>query len=268
METWWVIGNGMDAGKTTIASTLIQLLDARKSAIGFKPRAHYRIHKYFEDFFAYSSNERLMNCGDGYHLSTNSSLSSVDDIELLVPFQMISSMNFKVPYLVRSGSDQIARRTILTSPFLHDFLKTPLDANTADPMAFLQHADTRDQEIGFKFPRSYRQSQDCIEQSFAKLQERQPAHIVIEGAGQFLPLWRKNTLVNHLVIVGGFEVQLYHNIGLELHWKQPELPQYGHLLPHLTKQQLTKSASIPITTPDRYTAVAKSVLEGLLSDVT
>lgn len=105
-EIYWVVGEGSDVGKTTIAAALIAFLNAEgERAIGFKPFAASLLHENIDFMFEnYPGVPSKLFGRDAWHLAKASPLTDGDWIDLVVPTQLLCYPNWRSAILMRSGS--------------------------------------------------------------------------------------------------------------------------------------------------------------------
>lgn len=263
-EMWWVIGTGTDAGKTTVAAALVDILSEQGSTAGFKPRANSRFHKYVEEFLTHPADTTKMVCGDARSLITFSNVCSPDDIEVVVPFQMLSSDNWQTTYLTRLGSDAIGSRELYygTSDSDEVFFP-PIYGTMASPFAFLPSDQPPIRKFNWREVGAL--SNECIHRSYQHLMKREPSFLVCEGAGGYLPIWSQQPVVDHIVLVGDFKVTLFPNCQLQMRYDGSQLPTFQAIAPKLNEiKAKSKTIRLPFAHPDDQHEAAKQTLQSLM----
>ena len=263
-DMWWVIGTDVDVGKTTIASALVDILSEAGTVIGFKPRANYQYHKYIAETFQHGADPSKMICGDGFSLIKYSNLCSDDEIEVVVPFQMVSSAGFRQNYLTRFGSEAIGTRAFYAGTENKSLLRSPKIYGTGpQPFAFLPPGTLPVRP--FNWLTAAAVSDACITKSYQYLMQKEPSSFVCEGAGAFLPIWAQQPVVNHIVLVDSFRITLFANCDLELRHEADELPMARRIAPQLEALSAqSKSAILPFAPPQHRHDAAKQTLGRLL----
>lgn len=214
-ETYWVVGTATNVGKTTTSTALISTLAKRgKKALGFKPIAGGRFRSLID--FAlkeYPSNPGIVFGNDAFSLCEASELTTIKDIDLISPWQLVFNVNSDDTLLIRTGSKEAGNIKYYMSPDFHNMLqrkdisrlvsqlKLPIDKFTViDPATSIP----RDQI-----------DQDCKSIAYNALLKRHPDTVVIEGAGPILPTWDNMPPVNHIVLLDPTHIHLIPNVNLQ-----------------------------------------------------
>ena len=197
MEVYWVVGSGTNIGKTTYAKHLIGLLNDRgRKAIGFKPFAGMRIRQGVERLLATSEQNQTSFYGiDGEMLCDASPLTRGRYYDLVVPFNFICLRDYRQALFLRVGSTELDSVRLYKTPLADRMYERPDFKALIDSARLpLSHA-TRLEVETFPVDVIPNAQHDCLE----KLYTLQPDVIVMEGAGQFLPVFVNCPTANHVV---------------------------------------------------------------------
>lgn len=212
---YWVVGDGTDVGKTTVAAALIAALNARGTrAVGFKPYAGGPLLG-LVDFMVerYPGTPSRLFGNDGWELIGASPLTGPDLIDVVVPVQMITHPVWDKVVLMRTGAAVTGNLEYFCSadgarlkdrPDVKDII-----ARTGLPFAEAAVHET----VGLR---------DGTGDAFAK-QALAYDHlvglgvdaVVCEGAGRWMPIWPGGPAVNHAVIVANGMITLIPGLDLE-----------------------------------------------------
>lgn len=264
-DFYWVIGEGTDIGKTTLATALLRIFNRRRHpAIGFKPYSAVLLSQLADESWEIDPAAGGMIAGlDARKLALSSPLTSADDIECIVPVQYVCHPHFHSALLARTGSRAIGDKALVRSDHHRAFLDRP------DIAAFFDRRGIALGEMAaaehLKLAACPGHSQDEVVRSFDHLTARDGiAAIVCEGIGQFLPVWRDMPVVDHLLHVGMNAVRLFPNIRLSLDGRRYETLQTSKMIDHLLGGGAV-SAVLPLAPAAERARVAEEVIETLLS---
>lgn len=215
--TYWVVGSGENVGKTTVASALLRSLNkAGQPSLGFKP---YSAAKFIELIDTLSLPEFSKDgwlCGaDGLSLCDASPLLERREAELLQPILFICYPGYLDPLIIRTGSRLSGNvyywrgrqaGLVLDRPDLYEHL------SNLDVSAWRRYPITNAQ-----FHKAPQLGVDHVEKCFQQIiQMKSPQSIVLEGAGPFLPLWRTDQSVDHLIYINKNTVHFFKDLNLSI----------------------------------------------------
>ena len=200
-ELYWVVGTSTNVGKTTIASTLIEVLnESGTPCAGFKPFGAFRPRENIEFMMECypGSNCRLFG-PDAQKLTQASPLTNGNILlDVVAPSYSLFNQRIQEPILLRTGSYCLGNVEYFT---------------TAENEKLLRRADYRRifEKCGLPYeqakvfnPRAddvHKLSSQKVARAFDRLLTLNPRAIVCEGAGAYLPLWPQGPLPNHLFLV-------------------------------------------------------------------
>ena len=198
---YWVVGNGTDVGKTTVATALIKVLNARgQRTIGFKPYAASLLHTIIDFMIEkYPEGPCKLFGNDAWELTAASPLTGPEMIDLVAPVQLLCYPSWQSAILVRSGSlllDNVEYFCSDNGAALRE--RTDFQALARVTGLPLGEAVVRD---GLGLDESARLSPEKPKQAFARLLDLGVDAVVCEGAGGWLPVWQDCPAANHVLEV-------------------------------------------------------------------
>lgn len=233
----WVIGMTTNSGKTTVASSLIRVLNALgKKTIGFKPIAGIR--------FSQSRNLLIneipfsdcgMFGGDALKLCDASPISDRGMLDIINPRLLLFKDNILEPLLIRIGSKKLNNLCYYRGEFLEEFLK-----DDENKKIFKQSL------LPIKCPMLSDQNVSHIEAALKYIFALGPDAIVMEGAGPFLPVWAGSHFVNNILMLSDGKIYFLKDINLKLSLKHNEKVHIKSFLQHF-KIPKEKILSFPVT---------------------
>lgn len=265
---YWVVGDGSDVGKTTIASAAIAVLNQSGTrTVGFKPYAAGRLHE-FLDFMLekYPGTPSKLFGSDGWNLTTASPVTGPDCLDLVVPVQLICYPGWSSSLLVRTGSTRLNNIDYFTGPKGHALLDRPDFQQLVEKTGFPLADATVAKKLDFETVASM--APEKQELAFETLAGMGVDAIVCEGASHWMPTWSGFPAINHLFYISDGNVALFPNLDLEI-----TPPRKSKLLPiHRLTRVLTgqnrKSVStpLPLAETGRRKEVAQDVVWKLMSE--
>ena len=208
IKIFWVIASTTNAGKTSLASSLIRILNNKGvSALGFKPIAGMRYSEGVKDFHLYDS----LHCGlygsDANKLCSASPLTRDVMPSIIAPSQLLFKNNIMQPILYRMGSTQLGDLTYYKGRFLDNFIKDPnIKSTLAKQIPISGHTCWPTEEK--------KQSSQFISTSLDYLKSLKPQEIVMEGAGPFLPSFKGVNKVNNVFLIIADKIHYFENINI------------------------------------------------------
>jgi hypothetical protein len=235
LDVHWVVGQGTNVGKTTVAAALVRALSALgQRVVAFKP---YSGGKFIEVVDLMSerrdaSTARLFS-GDGATLIDASPLLSIDDADLVQPISLFYYPEFEQPILARVGARMAGgARFFKTSAGLalearEDYRRLLELIGVDDSMRF----EIRDLRFAATPQLGLREVDACFRHL---LDKHEATTVVCEGASAWLPYWRKSLVVNHVTYVQHHELYFYERADVTLTADpQPSLVPVAHLFDSL-----------------------------------
>jgi hypothetical protein len=254
---YWVIGEATNSGKTTIATSLIRVLNSLgKPTIGFKPLAGIRFSQ---------SKDLLINeipysdCGmfggDALKLCDASPLTNRGMLDIINPRLLLFKDNILEPLLIRIGSKKLNNLDYFRGEFLEEFLKDdenkqvfkqsllPIDC----PMRSVENVSHKEAALKYIFALG-------------------PDVVVMEGAGPFLPVWAGSHFVNNILMLTDGKIYFLKNINLKLNLKHNEKVHVKMFFRHL-KIPKEKILLFPVTkvTPEKIEEYSNDLIMRVLS---
>ncbi|MBR7800548.1 hypothetical protein [Undibacterium fentianense] len=265
-QIYWVVATHTNAGKTTLATELIRVLNqAGCPSLGFKPFAGMRLRDGVDYMFGQSIelNQR-MAFSDGALLCHASPLTSTDDLDLVVPRQVIFKDRILDTFLMRIGSASLQNVEMWTSEKGQRLANRPdiayLLEKTGLPFANAQLLD------GISSPYKIL-GREKVQAAFMHLQARQPQAIVCEGAGPWLPVWQDQAYVNHVFLLTEDSLYFYRdaNLSIDTQTTHAIAPDF-HTLLRVLQEQDCKGVKHPLWILDasRRQASLQGMLQRLL----
>ena len=241
-EIFWVVGEGTDIGKTTIAASLTRLLNKHgRRAIAFKPYALTRFSGAI-DFLIRECppHKAKLFGGDSLELAMSSPHTDAGMADLIAPCNAFSFPTWAFKFLIRAGSSETGNVRYFTSARakalldradfrrLMEHIHLPLD--TAEIISERDMANAPS-----LFPKVKSMALDRIRQMG-------PDAIVFEGAGELIPVWHGCPTVNHIVTLRRGQIAMLRNFNTNF---QPEtegrLP-LSTITRHLDAPQVSKTS--------------------------
>lgn len=263
-EMYWVVGPATDVGKTTIASALISVLcESGRKAIGFKP---YSARKFVDvidsGYPGFPKAVSRVSGLDAAKLATASSITSLDDIELIAPVAYICYPQYLNTLVIRTGSQKTCN-----AEFFKGDSAIRLE-NRTDYKRILKDLEIDDwvdfQRTSLSFLDAPLIGNNKVEGCFQYLvNSRDVDAVVCEGAGRFLPFWNEAKLVNHVVYIANNEVSFFRNFDLTVNLKTNKLLPVNGLLNALKKKNPYK-AFLPFSRSEIREEVAQQTVGQLL----
>lgn len=266
---YWVVGNGTDVGKTTVASALIKALnEAGDRAIGFKPYAVSLLH-HSVDFMIekYPRSQAKLFGNDAWELTVASPLTDADMIDLVVPTQLLCYPSWQSTVLMRTGSASLDNAEYFCSERgaeLQDRSDIKdIVAKTGLPFG----AANLRQDIGIKGAACV--SPEKQEQAFGRLLEIGVDAVVCEGAGRWLPVWQNCPAVNHVIYLASGMVRFFPSVDLSFPFKPTDELQDVKTLTAILKASKLRMYSSPfyLVEEGRRDASVGALAQGILAKV-
>lgn len=244
---YWVIGNETNAGKTTIASALIKVLNERGSkTIGFKPFAASRLQDVLDLMLEeYPTSPSKLFGGDAWKLTMASPWTGVDCLDLVVPVQALCYPNWESIIMVRTGSHRLENVAYYCTR------RAAALKNRVDVQSFarisglpLDNSTILKEDVGFQFAAGM--APEKQRHAFAALLDIGVDTVVCEGAGHWLPMWPGCPTPNHLILVGNGIVTLFPDIAISPA-PAPNTPLQGiGVLSKIFKNPAVPRVSVPL----------------------
>jgi hypothetical protein len=265
---YWVIGNGTDVGKTTLATALIRVLNARGvRTVGFKPFGGSMLQG-MVDFMlrTYPGAPSKLFGTDAWALTDASPLTDTSLLDVVCPVFMVTHGTWDNVVLMRTGSDTLGDCQYVCNANgakLKDradvrelIARTGLPFDTATVAAAVgMRAGTGD--AWTKTTRAY-----------GRLLEFGVDAVVVEGNSRWLPLWPECPAIDHLVLVANGLVTLVPGLDIRLEFKSDDPVRDGTELMDLVEQAGRQGMSIPLYLVEsaRRAAVAQQTVQRLLTE--
>lgn len=261
-EEWYVLGSWMDAGKTTVGSALVRILEEQSGAtIAIKPRSNYRWHAYADDWIDWKQHSDLMSCSDTIELNAYSTLFSRDDVELAAPCQFISSSGWRAGLFVRCGSKKANNRQLFLSVNKAPELLDASFGEGCNPFSAISFQNSL--KLDFNWNLSHERTAIFIESSLNKILERKPNNIVFEGAGPKVPTWRDSHVMKNIVLVSNFTIHVFRNVNVVVRNSSDRLTNLNDIISFLQSVP-RKSSKLRFVAPDDRREEAYNTLKNLL----
>ena len=256
-DIFWIIGEATNCGKTTIASSLIHVLNTLgKKTIGFKPLAGIRFSQ---------SRDLLMNeipfsdCGmfgnDALKLCDASPHSDRGMLDIINPSLLLFKDSILEPLLIRIGSKKLNNLVYYKGEFLEDFLK-----HDENKQIFKQSL------LPTKCPMRSVENVNHIEAALKYIFALGPDAVVMEGAGPFLPVWAGSHFVNNILMLTDGKIRFLKDINLKLNIKHNEKVHIKMFLQQL-KIPKEKILSFQVTkmAPEKVAEYSNDLIKQVLS---
>ena len=264
---YWVVGNGTDVGKTTVATALIKVLNARgQRTIGFKPYAASLLHTIID--FMIEKYPRVpckLFGNDAWELTAASPLTGPEMIDLVAPVQLLCYPNWQNTILVRSGSlllDNVEYFCSENGAALRE--RTDFQALVRVTGLPLDEAAVRG---GLGLDEAARLSPEKPKQAFARLLDLGVDAVVCEGAGGWLPVWQDCPAANHVLEVADGGVRFCPDLDFSVPFDPTSAGQGREsLLALLGDWDRTKASSpLYLAEAGRRAEMAQRIVKGLLA---
>ena len=216
-DIYWVVADGTDAGKTTLAAALVSTLNRLGTpTIGFKPYSVAHFQLIFDFFSRYCAREPgFIIAPDGWQLMMASPLTrdfGASMVEAMVPVTVLSYPRWKDKFILRTGSVRLNNRELFISDHTESLLK--------------RNDFTRfHKELALPFERATKLSMEeiaaCVsmheekkQHAFGHLVNLGAQAVVCEGASQLLPAWRGMPRVNHIFYISSGKLTFFPNLDI------------------------------------------------------
>ena len=209
VEIYWVVGESTDCGKTTISCGLIRYLNSiGKSALGFKPFAGARILQGLDRFKEDLSRHEIVG-NDGVRLCAASGLLDSSMYDVANPHFLFFRNNILEPVLSRTGSKCLKNSFYSKLEFFDVCMKNNKIKDALSNFPQLSEASYFHGSVDFE---------QQAEAAYRLLLERRPHSLVIEGAGPFLPFWRKKSRqqVDHVLVILRGRAFFFENVNMNV----------------------------------------------------
>ncbi len=264
---YWVVGNGTDVGKTTVATALIKVLNARgERTIGFKPYAASLLLSII-DFMVekYPLTPCKLFGNDAWELTMASPLTGPEMIDLVAPIQLLCYPNWQSAILVRGGSlllDNVEYLCSDNGAALRD--RTDFQALARVTGLPLGEAVVRD---GLGLDEAAHLSPEKPKQAFARLLDLGVDAVVCEGAGKWLPLWQDCPAANHVLEVADGRVLFCPDLDFSLPFDPTSAGQGRERLSAALNapDRPTVSSPLYLAEAGRRAEMAQRIVKGLLA---
>ncbi|MDB5873925.1 MAG: hypothetical protein JWQ07_3367 [Ramlibacter sp.] len=213
-EIYWVIGDGTDVGKTTIASALVRVLNRGGTpTVGFKPYAAALLRNLVDLMVSkYPSSACKLYGADALALAEASPLTTADHVDLVSPVQYLCHPDWPSTLMVRTGSSCLGNTEYFASDSMLSLAKR------GDIQALIERSGLPlDQSVRvakIEYQRASALAQKKVQQAFGRLVEMGPATVVCEGAAMFLPSWAGCPEANSVFFLSAGMVHLFPNLNL------------------------------------------------------
>ena len=260
-DIYWVIGEATNCGKTTIASSLIRVLNTlSKKTIGFKPLAGIRFSE---------SRDLLINeipfseCGmfggDALKLCDASPLSDRGMLDIINPTLLLFNNNLLETLLIRSGSNKLNNLVYYRDEFLEGFLKHDENKQVFKQALLPTKCPMRSDE-------NVTHIETAIETALEYILALGPDAVVMEGAGPYLPVWAGSHFVKNILLLIDGKIHFLKDINLKVNLKHNQKVHVKLFLRHL-KIPKEKILSFPVTkvTPEKVEEYSNDLIKQILS---
>lgn len=213
---YWVVGNGSEAGKTTVAAAFIRELNAQgQRTIGFKPYSSMRLQVAVDMMVErYPASQCKLFGNDAWELAEASPLTDVDMADLIVPVQILCHPGWRSVVLMRTGSAALGNVEYFTNA-LGAKLRQRADIRELIAKTGLGF-DAAAQRDSLEVADAPRLSPEKPALAYQRLLQLGVDAVVVEGAGDWLPIWRGGPAANHLVLLASGEITFVPDIDLRV----------------------------------------------------
>lgn len=256
-ELFWVVGDGTDVGKTTVAAALVRLLNKRgRRTIAFKPYALTRFSSAVDFLIRECPPEKARLFGsDSLELAMSSPHTTAEMADLIAPCNAFSFPTWSFKFLIRVGSARTGNLRYFTSARARELLHRSdfqaLMKRIHLPLDKAEIIAERDMALA---PSLFSKAKSV---AFDQLRQMQPDAIVFEGAGELLPIWRGGPTVNHVITLSGGQISFCLNLDTNFQPKNQRRVPLALLAPHIdasgasvtsVNHLLVEKALVPHTT--------------------
>lgn len=226
-NVFWVVALNTNAGKTSLASALIRVLNEKGiPALGFKPIVGMRYSEGVDNFHLYDSRKCGLHGSDATKLCYASPITQDVMPSVIAPNQLLFRNNIKEPLLTRMGSPQLGNLTYYKGSYLDDFIKIPKIKDT------LQKSVPIENLADWLMPEEQRPV-EFIASALNFLESLGPEEIVMEGAGPLLPSFKGVNHAKNILLIQGNRITFFENIDIQIHIKHEKLIHIEQILPKL-----------------------------------
>jgi hypothetical protein len=213
-SVFWVVAEGTNAGKTTVAEAAIRVLNkAQRPALGFKPFGGFDLRENIDFVLSeYPLRDAKLYGKDALRLVRASPLTSDALVEVVGPSYRL--LNGPHLVLVRNGSLLLGNRSFLKPKKYAEFDRHNDIKRVAEigglPFAAAEITkDFKAREIDFV-------QLDKVSSSYDYLLKLRPEFIVMEGASGYLPFWPEGPAVDHIFLIRRDSLLFYPGVNLKL----------------------------------------------------
>lgn len=243
---YWVVGNGTDVGKTTVATALIRFLNANgQRAVGFKPFAASLLQNNIDFMIErFPSSQSKLFGQDAWKLTTASPLTGPDLVDLVVPAQVLCYPDWNSTVLMRTGSSHLKNVEYFCSKRGTE-LKDRSDLRYIIDKSGLAFDDAKVIDrlsIGY----AARASSEKKIAAFNALLDIGVDAVVCEGAGPWLPIWQGCPTVNHLFGIEKGTVNLYPHLNADFTFRPTQALRDVSTLRHFLNKPDVRRFSTPL----------------------
>jgi hypothetical protein len=217
VDIHWVVGQGTNVGKTTVAAALVRALSALgQRVVAFKPYSGGKLIDVVDLMFERRdmTPARLFG-GDGAKLIDASPLLSADDADLVQPISLFYYPEFEQPIFARVGARTAGGARYFKTPAglaleaREDYRRLLELIGVDDSLSF----ETRDLRFAATPQLGQREVDACFRHLLGKYDA---TTVVCEGASAWLPYWRKGLVINHVTYVQRNELFFYERANVVL----------------------------------------------------
>jgi predicted P-loop ATPase/GTPase len=265
VDIHWVVGQGTNVGKTTVAAALVRTLSALGlRVVPFKPYSGGKFIEVVDLMFERRdmTTARLFG-GDGAKLIDASPLLSPDDADLVQPISLFYYPEFEQPILARVGARMAGGARFFKTPAglaleaREDYRRLLRLIGVDDSLSF----ETRDLRFAATPQLGQREVDACFEHLLGKYDA---TTVVCEGASAWLPYWRKGLVINHVTYVQRNELFFYERADVVLPAEpQPSLVAVAQLFESLGEKRCRR-VPLPFSLSRWRSEVADAAVRNML----
>jgi hypothetical protein len=229
-DIYWIVGYSTDVGKTSVATTLIKLLNSEgKPTVGYKPFGASMLPGDLEFILAnYPNPHSKLFGGDCKKLADSSPLTTQEHLDIIAPLCLLCSpygpAGTNTAIIIRVGAKLLGDVSYYVHSSALEYHKRE------DVKKFMQHIELpincatvheyADMNKFLFLPRA----SELQNKALKYLEGLGAESIVCESAGGRLPMWKDSPPTNHIFFIEGGRLYLYHGINELLHPPVDRIP--------------------------------------------
>jgi hypothetical protein len=232
-EIFWVIGDGTDVEKTTIAAALVRLLNKQgRRTIPFKPYALTRFSGAVDFLIRECPPEKArLFGGDSLELAVSSPHTTAEMADLIAPCNAFSFPTWSFKFLIRAGSSRTGNVRYFTSARARELLVREDFQKLMERIHLpLDKAEIIGEAAMANAPGLFPEAKSV---AFDHIRQMGPDAIVFEGAGELLPIWHGCPTVNHVITLRGGRISFCLNLNTNFQPKNQFRMPLSLITPHI-----------------------------------